>query len=381
MTLIQARIEAAQGWIGFDAFMALALYTPGLGYYSGPSRKFGAGGDFVTAPELSPLFGACVAGQLAAWMQAAGTGHLVEFGAGTGQLASQVLNELERLGQPVTRYDIIELSGNLREQQADTLRALSPTQQGKVHWLDRLPDQLQAVVLANEVLDAMPVNLFHWDGRQLFERGVAWSESGPCWQDRPATSDFEALVRRSLTGAGHADLKDLPAPYVSEVHAQGQAWIRTLGGHLQAGAVLTLDYGFPAREYYHGQRDRGTLACHHRHQVGFDPFLQIGAQDLTAHVDFTAIDAAAGEAGLNLAGFCNQARFLMNNGLLERLAAQPIDAGLAYASQAQAVGRLLSEAEMGELFKAIAWVKAEDPAMRQALLDASHGFEPGGRLL
>jgi SAM-dependent MidA family methyltransferase len=369
--------------MGFDEFMALALYSPGLGYYSGPARKFGAHGDFVTAPEISPMFGACLAQQIAAWMEAAEITHLIEFGAGTGQLATQILNELERLGAQPSRYSIVELSANLKAQQQSTLGALSPQSASLVDWLEHIPSGLRAIVFANELLDAMPVRLFAWDGEQLFERGVCFDEQRQsfAWSDRIASSAFKKMVQQSLMTAGIESLADLPAPYISEIHEQGQAWIQTIAEQLDTGCVLTLDYGFPAREYFHAQRDRGTLACHHQHRVGFDPFIHLGAQDITAHVDFTSIHRSAAAAGLKLAGFCAQARFLMNTGVLDRLKQQPMDQTLAYASQAHAVGKLLSEAEMGELFKAIAWVKACDPATQERLLNASFAFDPGGRSL
>jgi SAM-dependent MidA family methyltransferase len=369
--------------MGFDEFMALALYSPGLGYYSGPARKFGARGDFVTAPEISPMFGACLAQQIAAWMEAAEITHLVEFGAGTGQLATQILNELGRLGITPSRYSIIELSANLRAQQQSTLETLCPQSAHLVEWLDHIPPKLKAVVFANELLDAMPVRLFAWDGEALFERGVCFDapRQSFAWENRSPSAEFKKTVQQSLMLAGIESLADLPAPYISEVHEQGRAWIATVAEQLETGCVLTLDYGFPAREYFHAQRDRGTLACHFRHQVGFDPFLHLGEQDITAHVDFTNVHHSANAAGLKLAGFCAQARFLMNTGILDRLSQQPMDQTLAYASQAHAVGKLLSEAEMGELFKAIAWVKASDSATQERLLNASFAFDPGGRSL
>jgi SAM-dependent MidA family methyltransferase len=380
---IRAALAVQGDWLGFDQFMALALYSPGLGYYSGPAQKFGAQGDFVTAPEISPMFGACLARQIGAWMEAGAISHLLEFGAGTGQLASQVLNELQRMGQAPTRYSIVELSANLRDQQQSTIAALAPHALERVEWLDHMPQGLRAVVFANEVLDAMPVKMFAWDGEQLFERGVAFNEAQQAfeWCNRPASSGFTQEVKQSLTLAGIESLADLPVPYVSEIHEQGKAWIKTVAEHLDLGALLTFDYGFPAREYFHPQRDRGTLACHYQHRVSFDPFVNVGVQDLTAHVDFTSIDHAARLAQFKHAGYCSQARFLINTGLLDRLRLQPMDETIAYASQAHAVGKLLSEAEMGELFKAIAWVKAPDADTKARLFQASFGFEGGARQL
>jgi SAM-dependent MidA family methyltransferase len=379
---VRARISASGGWMGFDDFMALALYTPGQGYYSGPARKFGAKGDFVTAPEISPLFGACLAQQIAAWMEAGQLDHLVEFGAGTGQLATQVLNELARLGCPPRRYSIIELSADLQARQRKTLETLAPHAAHKVQWLGEIPRDLKAIVFANELLDAMPVRLFAWDGEALFERGVALNtQQALQWSDRAASAEFKREVQDSLTLAGIESLADLPAPYISEVPQQAKAWMLTLADHLEEGCLLTFDYGFPGREFFHPQRHRGTLACHYQHRVGFDPFQHVGMQDITAHVDFTAINHAALQAGFTLGGFCSQARFLLSTGLLDRLSLQPIDETIAYAKQAHAVGKLLSEAEMGELFKAIAWVKSGDAPKKAKLLEASLAFEEGGRQL
>jgi SAM-dependent MidA family methyltransferase len=316
-------------------------------------------------------------------MDAAAISHLIEFGAGTGQLATQILNELGRLGSTPARYSIVELSANLRSQQQGTLEALSPQSAHLVNWLDHIPGNLRAIVFANELLDAMPVRLFAWDGEALFERGVSFDEPTQsfAWSDQLASLEFKKAVQETLMTAGIESLADLPAPYISEIHEQGQAWIRTIAEQMDTGCVLTLDYGFPAREYFHGQRDRGTLACHYQHRVGFDPFIHLGEQDITAHVDFTSINRTAVGSGLKLVGYCAQARFLMNTGVLDRLSLQPMDQTLAYASQAHAVGKLLSEAEMGELFKAIAWVKGSNPDVEQSLSNASFAFEPGGRRL
>jgi SAM-dependent MidA family methyltransferase len=379
---VRARIGACGGWMGFDEFMALALYAPGQGYYSGPSRKFGAKGDFVTAPEMSPLFGACLAQQIAVWMEVGHIDHLVEFGAGTGQLATQVLNELARLGRPPRRYSIIELSANLQARQLRTLETFAPHAVRDVEWLSEIPLGLKAIVFANELLDAMPVRLFAWDGETLFERGVEMdAQQALQWGNRPASVEFKREVQENLTLAGIESLADLPAPYISEVPQQAKAWMRTLADHLDEGCLLTLDYGFPGREFYHPQRQRGTLACHFQHRVSFDPFQHVGEQDITAHVDFSAVNHAAAQSGFELVGFCSQARFLLSTGLLERLSLQPIEETIAYAKQAHAVGKLLSEAEMGELFKAIAWVKSDDAQRRTKLIAASLAFEQGGRSL
>lgn len=378
------RIEHAGGWIGFDAFMQAVLYEPGFGYYTGNSRKFGRGGDFVTAPELSPLFGACVATQCAQWLETVPEG-IVEFGAGTGMLAAHVLNELARLGIEDVDYRIIELSAPLRAVQRHTIETLAGHALSRVTWLDELPQRIDAVVLANEVLDAIPVRRFVYDGTQVLERGVACRREGrhaveqldenpfaPMfgWADRPAEPDFAAAVRDALERSGWPD-EERVMPYESEFGEQARAWVETLGARIGCGALLLFDYGFPAREFYHPQRNAGTLACHYRHRVHFDPFMVPGLQDVTSHVDFSALAAGAERVGLSPLGYTSQANFLLNAGLLERLALVPTEETLAYARQTQAVQYLVSEAEMGELFKVI--------ACGRGIPDDAIGFARGDR--
>jgi SAM-dependent MidA family methyltransferase len=372
-----ARITEEGGWIGFDRFMAGALYEPGLGYYTGGSRRFGRDGDFVTAPEISPLFGACVAGQCARWFETLGTRRIVEFGAGTGQLAAQVLNALARDGITDVDYHIVELSAPLRQLQRHTLETLAPELAPRVRWLDALPDTIEAVVLGNELIDAMPVRLFVLHEGKVFERGVggmptdapgalgAEPFSSPFrFVDRPADPDFAARVLDALAASGWADEGDPFAAwtggYQSELGEQGPAWLASVGERLARGVILLFDYGFPAAEYYHPQRVGGTLACHYRHRVHYDPLILPGLQDLTAHVDFSALARAAASVGLECIGYSSQGSFLLGAGLLDHLAAGPEPGSPAYLRQAQAVGRLVSEAEMGELFKAIAFARGRD---------------------
>lgn len=352
--LIKAEIDRAGGWIGFDRYMALALYQPGLGYYSNGKPIFGPVGDFVTAPELTPLFGAALSRQVGSWMAAcAGDDPLViEFGAGTGALASQLLNALERQGFAKLRYQIVELSGDLRRLQRQTISARLPQMLGQVEWLDRAPDFFRGVVIGNEVLDAMPVRTFEWDGERLLEAGVAVADACLGWASRPADAGLEQLVASLGIGPGTWHL-----PYRSEVCPQQGAWLSTLAQALQAGAILLLDYGFPDTEFYHPQRVGGTLMSHYRHRSLTDPFVWPGLQDITAHVDFSRILKAGEAAGLQALGYASQARFLLNCGLLDELEALPRDEQRLWFSQAQAVQRLVSEAEMGELFKAIAFGK------------------------
>ncbi len=332
-TLIACRIEADGGWWPFDRFMAAALYEPGLGYYARDSRQFGAspasGSDFVTAPELSPLFGQALARQVAQALGAAGARDVFEFGAGSGALAEQLLGALDA----DVRYHVVDLSGALRERQQARLAAYGP----RVRWLDRLPGSIHGVVVGNEVLDAMPVQLLAFDGRDWHERGVAVDGGVFAWRDRPTA------LRPPLDPG-------FPAGTVTEIHPQAEAFVRTLAERLQRGAAFFVDYGFPEAEYYHPQRSGGTLMCHRGHLADADPLADVGAKDITAHVDFTGIALAAQDAGANVVGYTSQARFLMNCGLLELL--QGADARTLAPAQ-----KLLAEHEMGELFKVIGFAR------------------------
>jgi SAM-dependent MidA family methyltransferase len=337
--VIGAEIDAAGGWIGFDRYMALALYAPGLGYYAAGATKFGAagaGGDFVTAPEISPLFAQALAAQVAQVL-AASAPHIVEFGAGTGALAHDLLAALDARGAAVEHYEIVELSAELRARQ----RALLADP--RVGWLDAPPVGLSGVILANEVLDVMPVRLFVRREGRLLERGVTLRDGALAWATRPAGDALAAAV-----AAIESQVGPLAEGYGSEVGLTARGWMRSAGGWLARGAVLAIDYGFPCREYYHPQRLMGTLMCHYRHQAHADPLWLPGLNDITAHVDFTAMAQAAQDGGLDVLGYSSQAHFLINCGLLD-LAAR---AGSAQASNA--AQRLLSEAEMGELFKVLA---------------------------
>jgi SAM-dependent MidA family methyltransferase len=333
-------IAAAGGWIGFDRFMALALYAPGLGYYARGALPFGlrpeGGSDFVTAPELSPLFGAALARQVAQALQASATDEVFEFGAGSGALAGQLL---DTLGGAVARYTIVELAAPLRALQRERLARFGD----RVHWIDTLPAALAGVVLGNEVLDAMPVQLLHFDGQAWLERGVAAGDGGFAWSDRPTT------LRPPHDGAF------VPGT-VTEIHPQAEAFVATLADRLQRGAVFLIDYGFPAAEYYHPQRVGGTLMCHRAHRADADPLVDVGLKDITAHVDFTGIALAGQDAGLDVLGYTTQAHFLVNCGLLELLRG----ADLRTTAHAQ---KLLTEHEMGELFKVIGFARgaAFDP--------------------
>ena len=348
-------IDEAGGWIGFDRFMALALYTPGLGYYANDSLKFGlmptgragGGSDFVTAPELSAHFGRTLARQVAEALQASHTTEVWEFGAGSGALAEQVLNAL---GPLVTRYTLVDLSSTLRERQRTRLAAHA----GKVHWVTELPPHMRGVVLGNEVLDAMPVKLLARLSGVWHERGVALHEGRFTYADSPTD------LRPSLEVAGSHD-------YVTEIHPQAEGFMRTLADRLEAGAVFLLDYGFPEHEYYHPQRSMGTVMCHRAHLLDADPLVDVGEKDITAHVNFTGIALAGQEAGLDVLGYTSQGRFLLNCGLLDGLE----NARLPERSMAQ---KLVNEHEMGELFKVIAFGAKGQPVWTPL------GFAAGDRM-
>ena len=362
-TRIAAEIARNGGWLSFARYMEMALYEPGLGYYSNPGQVFGAAGDFVTAPELTPLFGATLARQVSPWLKdpaLAGSGQVVlEVGGGSGMLAAQLLNALDNVGHHEVRYLILELSAERREHQRQTLKSLAPGLMDRVGWLDTFPESFAGVVVANELLDAMPVQLFEWQAdaeAALQEMGVTWVDGQFAWAPRPADAVLTETVTalRNRLGPEGAQWH---SPYRSEICPAQQAWMRTLADCMTAGVVMLLDYGFAAPEYYHPQRDQGTLMCHYRHRSHADPFLWPGLSDITAHVDFTALARAATAEGFSLVGYTSMAAFLLNAGLLDELADLPREPESFWFAQAQAVQQLISEAEMGELFKVIAFEK------------------------
>jgi len=339
--LINREIQAAGGWISFARYMELALYAPGLGYYSAGSRKLGAAGDFTTAPELSPLFARTLARQVAELIST-GLTDIVELGAGSGALAAVLLDELAALDALPRNYLILEVSADLRERQQAHLTATVPQLAHGVQWLDRLPEHLNAIVIGNEVLDALPVHRIRVQQGGIEEIGVAVNNNGYVWESRPAAA---ALIARAQALA-------LPDDYETEIAMAAPALLVDLAHRLDRGALLFVDYGFPAHEFFHPQRDRGTLMCHYRHHAHADPFLWPGLQDITAHVDFSAI-AHAG-AKLDLLGYTGQAQFLINCGITDLISAVPAADTRHYAPLAAQAQKLLSPAEMGELFKVIA---------------------------
>ncbi|HKV97472.1 MAG TPA: SAM-dependent methyltransferase [Gammaproteobacteria bacterium] len=359
---MRAEIQAHGGAISFERYMDLALFAPGLGYYSAGARKFGAAGDFVTAPELSPLFGRCLAVQCAELLKLLGGGDVLELGAGSGAMAADLLAELETLGTLPERYWILEVSAELRERQRLTLTERAPALLQRVHWLERLPAAFSGVILGNEVLDALPVSRFRRAVRGFEEYCVADRDGELVWQLRPASADLQSAL-----AALEADLSQpLAAGYSSEICLRLPLLIASLADALTRGALLFTDYGYTRAGYYHPERHMGTLMCHYCQRVHDDPFLYPGLQDITAHVDFTAMTHAATQAGLTLAGYTTQAHFLLALGIAER--------GVDLYT-AREVKLLTLPEEMGERFKAIGFVKGMDSALRGfSLRDLSHSL-------
>jgi SAM-dependent MidA family methyltransferase len=378
--LIGAELAAAGGWISFERFMELALYAPGLGYYSAGSVKIGPGGDFVTAPEVSDLFGRCMARQCAEVLRTTG-GGILELGAGTGSLASTILPELATLGALPDRYAILEVSADLAARQRERLAQLPRQLHERVSWLQRLPERPHiGVILANEVADALPCRRVRWSAGTLEEVGVALSVDGeapapqrpfrqPVFREQTAPADgpLAAACAQICTG--------LPAPlpdgYTSEVCLRAAPWVASLGECLARGVLLLGDYGLPRRHYYHPQRIEGTLRCHFKQRAHDDPFINVGVQDITAWVDFTGIAAAGAAAGLEVDGFATQAAFLLSLGI-ERLVAAARD-DIQRARLAGEARRLLMPEEMGEAFKVMALTRELNaPLAGFALQDLRH---------
>lgn len=352
--LIRDDIAAQGGWIPFSRFMELALYAPGLGYYTAGARKFGASGDFITAPELSVLFGRTLARQLVEVMQASAP-HILELGAGSGKLALDILGELERLGALPENYSILEVSADLRERQQALLKEKLPHLAARIHWLDALPDAISGAVIGNEVLDALPVHLLHWTEGTVLERGVTYKDDTFIWQDRLPENPALLALAQNIS---------VPDDYLSEVSPAARGLIASLCERIDKCALLFIDYGFGASEYYHPQRLRGTLMCHYRHHAHDDPFFLPGLQDITAHVDFTAVAEAAIDHGAHFLGYTSQAHFLINNGVMDYLKEVSPDDVRAYAPLSAQLQKLTSPAEMGELFKVIALGKGMDEPLR-----------------
>jgi SAM-dependent MidA family methyltransferase len=342
--LIAFQIEQAGGWIGFDKYMELCLYAPGLGYYAGGATKLGGAGDFVTAPEISSLFSRTLARQVGEVLATSG-GDVLELGAGSGRMAADMLKRLGEIGQLPEHYRILEVSADLAARQKERLQTLDADLAARVVWLHGIPPSFRGVIVANEVLDALPVHLVAWRDEGVFERGVTWRDNGFAWDDR-LSGDPALLLEAQRLGPR--------PPYLSEINLAAPALMHTLAANVERGAVLLIDYGFGEREYYHPQRDHGTLMCHYRHHVHDDPFFAPGLQDITSHVDFTAVARAAQRAGLDLLGYTTQAQFLVNLGITDLMALTSPENAANYLPLAAQAQKLLSPAEMGELFKVVA---------------------------
>jgi SAM-dependent MidA family methyltransferase len=366
-SFIQNKINQHGGWLSFADFMQMALYTPGLGYYSSGAKKFGTGGDFVTAPEISPLFAQTLAKQVAQVL-AETQGDILELGAGTGKLAKDLLLTLQDANQLPAHYFILEVSAYLRQEQLEQMQKYLPAHlMQRVVWLDALPEKFVGLILGNEVLDAIPAHLIYKpradNSSGLSERGVAFNEEF-IWQDKPLVAgDLFDLV------SSYA----LPTDYLTEVNPSAIGLVQSLAQALARGVIIMIDYGFSAREYYHPQRNLGTLMCHYQHYAHTNPLINVGLQDITAHVDFTSIAHAGVGSGLALAGFCSQAQFLMNCGILDRLSQVSPHDMARYAPLAAAAQKLLSPAEMGDLFKVIALSEnVDEPLLGFLSGDKSH---------
>jgi SAM-dependent MidA family methyltransferase len=387
--LIADRIVAAGGWIPFAEYMDMALYQPGLGYYAGGAHKFGdyqSGGDFVTAPELTPLFGQALARQVAQVLTAcaavASAPTLLEVGAGSGALAADLLAALEGLNALPERYEILELSGSLRARQEALLLARVPHLASRVHWIEHLPEQFVGCVVANELLDALPTHAVAWrsvPAPGLMERGVTWQgdklthdldgEFAFAWAERPATGPLSAAMAELRLELPHIGAH--ASDYVSEISLAARAWMASWGERLLHGVVLLIDYGLPRHELYHPQRSGGTLRCHYRQRVHDQPLRWPGLADITSHVDFTALAHAGFDAGLAVLGYTSQASFLINCGIGALLAERQQAGGVAALRANGAVQVLLAPAEMGELFKVIAFGRGLEDA--GPLLGFAHG--------
>lgn len=357
---LREAIAQAGGWIGFAEYMRLVLYAPGLGYYSAGARKFGAAGDFVTAPEVAPVFSRCVAVQCAEVLRGLGGGGILELGAGSGVMAATMLAELERRDALPDRYRILDVSADLRDRQARTIVESVPHLRDRVEWLDSLPEAFEGVIVANEVLDALPVERFAVRGGEINALGVTEHLGQLEWSEVRAPAGLAAAVRHVLAGLPAT----WPDGYRSEINLGLPPWLAGLAESLRQGVVLFVDYGLPRREFYAPERRDGTLLCHCRHRFHDDPFERPGLQDVTAWVDFTAVAEAASEAGLEVAGYTTQAHFLIGSGLGE-FVADVSDLDLVQRVNLSRQAMVLTlPGEMGERFKVIALARGYDAPLR-----------------
>jgi SAM-dependent MidA family methyltransferase len=357
---IRDAIEAAGGWISFERFMEMSLYEPGLGYYSAGSTKLGSEGDFVTAPEISPLFSRCLANQCAEVLERITGGAILELGAGSGVMAADVLTELDRQQKTPSRYLILEVSADLRERQRALLQRRLPHLMDRIEWLDQLPEDFRGVLLANEVLDALPIQRFRIRGLQVNQLGVTWQLGRLDWSEVHADATLESNVREIEFNAGEPFVDG----YTSELNLRLQPWIAGIAAAMKEGAAFFIDYGLPRRQYYAASRSTGTMLCHFRHRFHDDPLINVGVQDIGAWVDFTAVAEAAVAAGMSVAGYTTQAHFLIGNGI-EQFLAPKDDEELASRLQMARQAMLLTlPGEMGERFKVIGLTKGMDLPLR-----------------
>jgi SAM-dependent MidA family methyltransferase len=366
---LREQIGAGGGWLSFERFMDAALYAAGLGYYSAGAHKLGAGGDFTTAPEVSSLFGACIARQCAEILSALGGGSLLEIGAGSGRLAVDILSRLQTLGALPDSYRILEISADLRERQRRHLEQYLPHLLGRVQWLDQPPQEpFDGIVLANEVLDALPVARFRRHRGSVEELGVVIEDGRFAWGPRPAAPAMAEICRRlSQSGGAWQD------GYVSEYCPRLIAWTHGVTQHLRAGAALWFDYGLPRSQYYLPERHEGTLLCHFQHRAHGDPFRYPGLQDITAWVDYTLLAEASRSAGFALSGFTTQGYFLAGLGIHEEMRFMAGGDDNQFARLANQARQLMLPGEMGERFKAMAWLRGVDlPMSGFALQDLRH---------
>ena len=344
--LLTQEIAANNGALDFSRFMHLALYAPGLGYYAAGKTKLGAAGDFITAPELSPLFGRCLARQCAQVLRTLPHGDILEAGGGSGALAVSLLSELETLNTLPATYFIIEVSADLRARQKERIKQDLPHLYDRVRWLETLPKHgFKGIVLANELLDALPVERFHVSANGVTQLQVGLQDTAFVWRERPAAPELAQRVTPLQLSGG----------YYSEVNLQAEAWVQTVAAILDTGVVLLIDYGFPHAEFYHPQRAQGTLMCHYRHRAHSDPLILVGLQDITAHVDFTAMAEAGHAAGLAVLGYTTQAAFLLACGLMEFAQQSDPEQIKTHLTLTHQIKKLTLPSEMGELFKVIAF--------------------------
>jgi SAM-dependent MidA family methyltransferase len=357
---IRDAIEAANGWISFERFMEMALYEPGLGYYSAGATKLGGAGDFVTAPEISPLFSRCLANQSAEVLESVSGGSILELGAGSGVMAADVLSELTRQQRLPERYLILEVSADLRERQRALLQARAPELMTRIEWLDQLPEDFRGVLLANEVLDALPIQRFRIRGLQVNQLGVTWQFGRLEWSEVHADPALESAVREIEFNLG----EPFADGYTSEINLRLAPWIAGIARSIGEGVAFFIDYGLPRRQYYASGRREGTMLCHFRHRFHDDALINVGVQDIGAWVDFTAVAEAAVAAGMKVAGYTTQAHFLIGNGIEQFLAPTDDDELAARLPLARQAMLLTLPGEMGERFKVIGLSKGGPAALR-----------------